>query len=300
MYLMHHYTAFTSKELSQSDAITHLWQHEALDLAVKHPFLMHGLLAISALHLASKEPESAKEFLPLSIHHQNLAISAFRSQLSHINEGNCHALFAQAAVVSISSKVFSCIKSRGNPHLLPPLDDIIEPYMLTRGVGEVVGTARQWIQKGPMAPMLYGHTVLKADHFKLSPSTQSHFENLRAHFQKTVNDGKDRASLLEATSMLESIYREVSLWKQEVIHNPGTIWKWPNMTPLKYMLMLRQHHPQALLLYAHFVMLSHVHNTYWYFKDWESQALTVIAAALPAEIQPMIQYPDFLREKATP
>lgn len=294
MYLMYHYSAFTSKELAQTDVIRHIWQYDVLDEAVKHPFLMHGILALSALHLADKDPESADEYLPLSIQHQNLAISAFRNALARITQDNCNAVFAQAAVVSMSCKLFSCIKARRHPPYMPSLEDIIEPYTLTRGVGEVVGVANHWLRKGPFAPMLQAHEIPEAKDFELPPSTISHFESMRDLFRQTVENGQELAALFEALAELERIYKETAYWKVRVHLNPGTMWKWPSFTPKEYMTLLRLHHPQALLVYAHFVMLSALHNTYWYFRDWGTQAVTVVTASLPPELQGWVQIPEYV------
>lgn len=297
MYLMYHYTAFTSKEVTTNERIQHLWRYEVLDEAVKFPFLMHGLLAVSALHLADKDPHSTAEYLPLSIHHQNLAISSFRNALAQITKENCHAVFAQAAVVSMSCKLFSCIKARRNPPYLPSLDDIIEPFILTRGVGEVVGVASAWIREGPLAPMVDGHEVPNAEHVELPLATKTHIQNLRDLFHRSVDDAEDLGALLEAMAALERIYKELAICDPEVVLNPGTVWKWPNLSPTEYMTLLRQHHPHALLLYAHFASLSRVHNRYWYFRDWGAQAVAVVTAALPPELQSWIQYPDFLKDR---
>lgn len=297
LYLMFHYSASTSKELTPDETISHLWQYEIPTIAEKHPFLIHGLLAISALHLADEEPASMAEFLPLSMHHQNLAISSFRDQLSRITEENCDALFAQAVVVSMSCKLFSFIKAQRHSLQMPSVDDIIKPFLLTRGVGEVVAAAAQWIRAGPLAPMLYGHSMPNADHFQLPASTKIHFQNLRQHFQSTVLDSEDLAAIMKSMDDLERIYQELTLWEREVVLNPGTVWKWPNSTPVEYARLLQQHHPQALLLYAHFVMLSGIHSMYWYFRDWGNQAVTVIAASLPSDLRDMIQYPELLRAK---
>lgn len=297
MYLMYHYSTFTCKELATDVTIRQLWQYEVLNEALKYPFLMHGLLAISALHLADKDPDSTAEYLPLLIHHQNMAISSFRNALARITKENCHAVLARAVVVSMSCKLFSCIEARRYPPYMPPLDDIIEPFILTRGVGEVIGAAAEWIKKGPLGPMLIGHRGPNAEQFELPLATKTHFQNMRDLFHRSVDVAKDLAALLEAIAGLERIYWELTMGDKKAILNPGTVWKWPNTSPAEYMLLLRQHHPQALLLYAHFTMLSEVYDKYWYFRYWGTQAVAVIRATLPPELQSWIQYPDFLKEK---
>lgn len=51
--LFAHFIDSTSLSISKNNATLELWQHIVPGLATQHPFLLHGLLAISALHLAS-------------------------------------------------------------------------------------------------------------------------------------------------------------------------------------------------------------------------------------------------------
>ena len=299
MYLMYHYSTSTCKDLPMSPNTAPVWQFTIPQEAAKHPFLMHGLLAVSAMHLAYKDPSSTAEFLPLSMHHQNLAISSFRTALLSITEENCNALFAQAAVLSISCKLFSCIKARGQPPYMPTLDDIIEPYVLTRGVGEVVSVAQHWIEKGPLEMFLHAHEPPLDGTAELSGVTQLVFENIRELFRRSVSETAQLSTLIDAATVLQQIYEEIEVCDPSVFINPGVVWKWPNRAPANYMKMLQQHHPYALFLYAHFVALSKLHNERWYFRDWGSQAVTVVVAALPAELRELVRYPDFLESRTT-
>ena len=294
MYLMYHYSTYTGPDLAMTPELRIIWRNTIPEEAAKHPFLMHGILAISAMHLADKDPSSTNEFLPLSIHHQNLAISSFRTALTAITEENCTALFAQAAILSISCKLFSCIKARRQPPFRPSLDDIIEPYILTRGVGEVVGVAQHWIAKGPLQEFLHIHEAPRTSSAEQSATIKLHFENMRELFRRSVADATQLTALLESTDVLQKIWQELERCEPNTEINPGVVWKWPNRTPLEYTIMLRQYHPQALFLYAHFVMLSKLHDGYWYFRDWGSQAVGTVSAALPAEMRQLILYPDFL------
>jgi len=266
-----------------------LWQHDILEQAVKYPFLMHGLLAVSALHLADKEPGAAAEYLPLSIHHQNLAISSFRSALLAISEENCHALFAQASVISMSAMFLACVRSRVDPNYAPSLDEFIEPYLLTRGIGEVVGVAQDWIAKGPLAVMLEGHVVPDADHYSIPYAVQSHFNNIRDRFRHNFQDEGELSALFEALAALEMIHKELAKGLKGWDNNPGMVWKWPNTTSQGYMSLLRNHHPGALVLYAHFATLSRRYDSHWYHRGWSDLAVSTISNSLPPEWRGLIK-----------
>ncbi|KAK5187947.1 hypothetical protein LTR16_009117, partial [Cryomyces antarcticus] len=59
------------------------------------------------------------------------------------------------------------------------IDDIVELFVLTRGVREVVKPSTVWINNGPLKPMLYGHVFPEFAERALPDSLQLHFDDLR-------------------------------------------------------------------------------------------------------------------------
>jgi hypothetical protein len=105
---MHHYSVYTTLSLSEDAEIIRLWKVAIPEEALKYPFLMQGLLALSALHLTSSRPADRALWIPLALKHQNIALSLFRSIIPTINEHNCHALFTLSILISITSMALSC------------------------------------------------------------------------------------------------------------------------------------------------------------------------------------------------
>ena len=57
---MHHYDRDTLLQpLGIREDCQHLWRENIPREAIKHSFLMHGILALSALHIAHTRPEEA-------------------------------------------------------------------------------------------------------------------------------------------------------------------------------------------------------------------------------------------------
>ncbi|KAF2088811.1 hypothetical protein K490DRAFT_19036, partial [Saccharata proteae CBS 121410] len=103
LHLMHHYTKTTSTTYSTREELIEVWQSWVPAAAIKYPFLMHGILATSALHLAHTHPNEALKYLSLFTNHQSLALTGFRSALPSITPENCHAIFAASMITSFSS-----------------------------------------------------------------------------------------------------------------------------------------------------------------------------------------------------
>ncbi|EXJ62860.1 hypothetical protein A1O7_03301 [Cladophialophora yegresii CBS 114405] len=77
-----------------------VWQVSVPALASDHPFLRHGLLALSSMHLRYTSPPLLQSrYLDLATQHQALALADYIPELRTITSGNCHALFAFSALL---------------------------------------------------------------------------------------------------------------------------------------------------------------------------------------------------------
>ncbi|KIX01520.1 uncharacterized protein Z518_09246 [Rhinocladiella mackenziei CBS 650.93] len=117
--LMHHYSTSTYKScvgVSDNTIAADIWQRFVPMQGLKHDFLLHGILAFAALHMATKLKQSTAEdasesrepdvsFLLISgrspsfyfrkaLEYQNMAFASFHSVLPDVTQANCDAVFA--------------------------------------------------------------------------------------------------------------------------------------------------------------------------------------------------------------
>ena len=82
--------------------VRHLWMQYVPQQARQHAFLMHGILALSALHLAYLSNYQETKYLQLCDKHQSIALKRFREILSgEIDPSVSDALFALSATISV-------------------------------------------------------------------------------------------------------------------------------------------------------------------------------------------------------
>ena len=78
-----------------------------VDLGFRYPFLMRGILAVSALHLARLHPESSQHWLVVAASHQEQALPAYRFIINDVgrnmDDGNIHAVNAYAILCMAES-----------------------------------------------------------------------------------------------------------------------------------------------------------------------------------------------------
>lgn len=100
---------------------------------------MHGLLALSALHLASLNPDQAHKYARLCDKHQTIALAKYRSILAaNIEPSSADALFAFASTLSLSTMARSCSPVMMGAAKAIDLDAVVELFYLTRGVRDVI------------------------------------------------------------------------------------------------------------------------------------------------------------------
>src|SRR5436190_9214791 len=153
--LMHHYTTRTYRTLSNNNEHKEIWKTVIPKEALAHPFLMHGLLALAALHLvecSGDEGEGRRMYAELATRHQNLALASFRPELNNITSSNCNAVFAFSSLIAVFAFAFS--QSAGNKRTAEPISEVLQDFFLFRGVEGVLKTSWDSIEKGKLGPLV--------------------------------------------------------------------------------------------------------------------------------------------------
>ncbi|KAF5014986.1 hypothetical protein F66182_13839 [Fusarium sp. NRRL 66182] len=103
--MMHNWSTETSLTLSPTPEVQQVWARTIVQIALQHRFLLHGILATSALHVAYTRPSSTKEYRELvdyAARHQTIAVSLFqRALVSPTAGGQREALFVLSVLISL-------------------------------------------------------------------------------------------------------------------------------------------------------------------------------------------------------
>jgi hypothetical protein len=248
------------------------------EYALHEPRLMRGLMSLSAFHLAYKRPAEANVWMPLAFKHQTTVVSSLRALASGINEENCLALFCLSMSVSLTA--LSSSSWPAAPRGASGMDDIIQPLILVRGSADL-GRCAESLQgvflNGPMAPLLAGHFITFDTSQNLPVEAKRQFEKIRRLINAKCLDEGHRDELQTALQWLEKVYSEVGYTKGTANDHMGLVWKWIAYVGEAYMSYLKDLDPGALVIFAHFSILSNLFKSYWYLQGWADRTLKRIA-----------------------
>ena len=106
--LFHHAAMSTAPSLATDEVDLRFWQWELPQIAAAHDYVMDGLLAVAALHLAFLEPDKLSSWQEVALIYQIRAIAGLREGLA-TNPQDYEATFAGSALVFLLVNAYTGI-----------------------------------------------------------------------------------------------------------------------------------------------------------------------------------------------
>ena len=247
-----------------------MWRDEIPRLALKQPFLMRGLLAVSALQLARLLPAQKDHYLAVAAHHQNLALPSYRyivEDIAHrMTRENCHAILAFGHLTTAyafasqhppGSVLFAGMcSSTGVPEWL---------YLL-RGARGILAMAKDWIADGPLKFSHRGlpETVdvsLSPEDFQLA-ALGDEIDNLGT---ASPEEHQELDIYREALFLLRQAFA-IPYQPVEILGVKFAVFIWVEVVPAEFLELLSSLKPVALVILAHLCVLLKKCEKFWYMK----------------------------------
>ena len=291
--LLEHYTTVTYKTLVQREEGEEFWRTSILRLAQEHTFVMHAILAISALHLAWLDPTQRREKSVMATLHQQEALPLYQAAMDHPDERNCHALFAFASILSVLE--FAAQRDPDNLLFLESTNDrdgLPTWLHLVRGGCSLLGFLWPRIAAGP-AKALIGPGDIQVDISQCPDDTS--LAALLPLFSL------DRGILVDTDATELDVYA-VALndlrWVFALSHvNAASftyrylIQLWPAMVPQAFIGLLNDLRPGALVLLAYYCVLVKRAQACWFLQGRADQLMGLVQANLDTRLAPWVQWP---------
>ncbi|KAG8362130.1 hypothetical protein FVEN_g52 [Fusarium venenatum] len=256
--LMHHHSTCTYLTLPRADELHHIWQIEMPKLALRHVYLLHQVLSVSAFHLAFLNPDRP-EFPVCASQHQNEAIKGLRSAIGSISQDSCVEIFLASSLLSIGAFAGFSTQNSGQQ---PGIDDLLDVFVLTRGMSDILNKYQTTLNQSRL-----GGLFLRGSPCESTPVLTAVIAQLR---QITIPDNFDLAT---ASLCQESIMSAIT-WTEKSIESTAN----PDLrvaltlclsVSAEFLDLIKQRNRIALCVLAHYcVVLNQVGRSTWYMAKW--------------------------------
>lgn len=273
----------TYETLSRDESTDAVWRYVVPEEALSHPFLMHGILALSALHLARTGPERSRRasYLGRAVAHQNQALALFRGLLGDFNEANAKAMFAFSNIVVVYTFGFPHTPDIQDPWAC--VDDLYQVLVLTRGVQQVIRSPTDFLA-GSFAPILQ----MEDCQAPLPEDAKTVIDQLyEANNACGLRDTNHDAEIYESTI---EIFAEMLSWVYGGLTASTIAGRWAIRLPPRFLGLLREREPLALVMLAHYCVLLQYLKHRWCFDEWCMRLAQAVWTILDDQWRPLVHW----------
>ncbi|KAM5353826.1 hypothetical protein ACJ41O_000476 [Fusarium nematophilum] len=279
--LTHHYTA--NAHLTLYSPCHHAFsalQKDVPQEALSRPFLLHQILAFSALHLAYLRPDTRNRYLIQASQHQGIAIGTMNTMLRRpIEQDSCHALYASSIFVAISA--FGTFPScdRYND-AFRPIESLVDIFVLIHGMHTILSSSDEAIRSGPLKTLLNGCSCDPPQRPSCLVRLAPRLEDLLSSVENQtpgVDDEERRILVQTVAAFIEAITRVAGMPRRTPTPELRVIFGWPMRLSTSYLAFLRQGNPLALAILSYYcVLLQSREPNYWMFRGWGDALMKLV------------------------
>jgi hypothetical protein len=274
-----------------------LWCNIVPELAFAHPFLLHALLAVSAVHLVLTDPSSnstatsaSGSVANLAQHHHLQSLPLLTGALSAPADATMTtALFAAAALMALFAFGHSQIPTDSTSlAALSTINDFAQALTILRGMSAIVHSAPGSLESTPFKVMFPREPSDPT--VPLSPATEGYFAALKAAHARTIWPGGHGQA--EAYAAAIEILRYTFLLYREEPGRQGAAVPFAVYLPELVLSGIREYQPIALCLLAGYATILHWLKKDLWIQGWGRRVMDGLRAGLGgSEWEEVIAWP---------
>jgi hypothetical protein len=265
-----------------------VWKDNVPQIARSFDFVMHSLLAFSALHLSYLYPQEESYALQALLHHQ-LSIHLAGKVLPQITNENCSALY----IFSVLLALYVIARPRKPEDLLLVGEMGIAPWlMMFRGTRAIIDNSWESLISGPLAPMIKSgmqRVELQNSANNSISIGEEQLMVLQGLIIKTTEDTRLLRIYTEAVEELRKSFMAFGL--DQYNHGTTDAFIWVHRVSDEYLLLLREQTQESLCILAFFSVLLHKMKAKWWCEGWSTHLMTQINRLLDEAHRRWIWWP---------
>jgi hypothetical protein len=314
--LFHQFASKTVSTIGHGTTVQQAWCSAIPSLALKHEFVAHGVLAITALHISTTldSKESSRGYVKMAALELNMGLRKYMQELQRISHDNVEALFAFSTALSLCSTFQAIDDCRqlvlgsskfalGQTRLLHATLQIICHTLRTiRGAQVILVPGWSTLQGGPMRnivereswddppPVSPAHlhedrklAILESMWSSPRRPYEDHFSTLRQNWQSLRATFKIVWSLKDKTPHNESSHGPSFDWT--------SVFHYMFACTAEYVDLIEKLSIEAWVLAAHFGCLCAEVEGLWWFGHAGPVLVTTAALIVGAENWEWIAWP---------
>ena len=287
--LLHNFCTSTCYTLHGDPTLKTLWRVTAPQLGFTHDFVMRGILAISALHLAHSRPNQREKFISQAMLHNQAGLVAVTAILPNITKENCSAIY----LFSIITFLLTLASPRKPGDLLVMgKSGLAEWLTLFRGVQVIVSSFQEELRSGVLGPMFSIGKRRSQSRNKQSDSAEEdlNLSHLRYAIRQNITDSHLLDIYMGAVNELQKSFAVAYSGVYQALES-SDVFIFLFCVSEEYLILLKDHTQESLAIFAYFCVITKRLESNWWSEGWSDHLMSQLYALLDAEHRLWIRWP---------
>lgn len=281
--LLRHYATTSSLTLAPKDSLV-LFQVNVPGEAKSHLFLMHSVLAFSALHLAIIDTNNRDRHVHNAFKQHHEALVTFRESVKEVNVNNGGAITAFSFLILVYTIGLPIVF--GFDSEISPLDTFLDILQVLRGAWSALGPSMSGVESGKL------RELVKPLPHKMKPCVM---HAMGAKVVRSLSHFLDTSPVVEEEH--RQTYREALMhWERFFMGSPckPPLWAnalvWTMSAPHAYFKLLMERRPFALIIFANWA-IALVRAPNMWFNAWAKEVVADIWQVSDKETRKGLMWP---------
>ncbi|KAL5409563.1 hypothetical protein PMIN03_005909 [Paraphaeosphaeria minitans] len=298
MRLFHHFITVTARTLAHAPDVADVFSTYIPKVAFDNPYVLHAILSLTALHLSRSEQTRRVDYILKARHHHQIALAQFRAEVKDISAANLEVVL----IFNVFLFPYTCAISASLTEFEDVFESIFSNLIVARMVGPLLQTSGLYES---MIQSDLGRIIPKDIHMVDWENTEAPQETQLVQLRKFsevihhVYPPEINEAYKEAIGRLDLLFDVIS--KSSEPPSDSLLRLWIHFVPSRFVELLAEKQPGALIIFAHYGVLLARGRHYWFLEGMDELILAVADAFVPLEWKSWLDWPkEQIRACRTP
>lgn len=285
--LFNHFVTDTCLDFTRTPEHAQIYRDGLLESAFAHPFVMHELLALAALHLYTKDPETNSAMHLTSTALQSKALAGLDTKFNSRAPGDCLTNIFFTHLLGVHSFCDLFVSTHHNFGEF--LTDLISSMKLLRGVQAMIRPSYDEVSETGMGELLRDARERRGELLERT-SPNDHLVSLYDMIAAADISESSRNTYQETISRLEPDYYDYDR-TSEPVSTTNTVFSWLMTSTSEYITLLDERRPEALVILSHYAVILHKRRNSWVIGNAGRYIHTSVLSFLGERWSDMLVWP---------
>ncbi|KAH6717726.1 hypothetical protein BKA61DRAFT_476235 [Leptodontidium sp. MPI-SDFR-AT-0119] len=288
--LLHNYVTSTAFTIHTDPAMKIAWRVNVPQVGFSYDFVMRGILALSALHMAHYKPDKREFYISQAMLQHQTGLRVATEVLASVTKENCTGVYAFSALT-----IFFTLASprKAEDLLLVGENGMADWLFLVKGTSFIVNNYEGFLREGLLGPMFISGSRQSALRTQYIAEKSPQDDPLIELSGLVAQNSTDEANKHVYLAAIETLRKSYAFYNRPGPsgYETGDIFIWIFEVTEEFLQLLRGHTQESLTIFAYFCVVLKRLDSHWWMQGWSTHLVSQIWNLLDEEHRLWIRWP---------